>query len=213
MATFRWVQNSIDQNKGFSEAELHQLETIFGFSLPTILTQYLKNAGKFSNALGGEPIDITDLFTWNQDKSILSQLTPTKIQQPFCFFSLEKKNEDTTSGYFPTNADETFLYYYFVDLSKKELPVYSFSESEHFIEPQPGYVQLAPIGLQLVSPSLIQFINRETEKKYGETTGKKIANIIGVLVFSPLLILLVLYLIIQPNSSWRSTLFFWKKTN
>jgi len=211
MASFRWIQNNDYPNVGFTEVEIRLLETELQKQFNPTLIQFLQTAGAYANVLDGNRININTLLVWNQQINHLKNFPFNIVQQPFCFFSLEKKNEDTTSGYFPTNADETFLYYYFVDLSKKELPVYSFSESEHFIEPQPGYVTVAPIGLQLVSPSLIQFINRETEKKYGETTGKKIVNIIGLLVFSPLLILLILYLIIQPNSSWRSTLFFWKK--
>lgn len=213
MASFRWISDTQFPNQGFSQEEIQQLETQFQFSFSKDFSEYLTHAGAYANVLEGKWIPLATLIAWNEKIIEFKNFPFNRIQQPFCFFSLEKKNEDTTSGYFPTNTDETFVYYYFVDLSKKELPVYSFSESEHYIEPQPGYVQLAPIGLQLVSPSLIQFINRETEKKYGETTGKKIVNIIGLLVFSPLLILLILYLIIQPNSSWRSTLFFWKKTN
>lgn len=211
MASFRRIQNSDHPNVGFTEAEIRLLEKQLQLQFNPTLIQFLQTAGVYMNVLDGNRVNIEILLFWNQQINHLKNFPFDVVQQPFCFFSMEKKNENGTSYYLPKNTVETLVYYYFVDLSKKELPVYSFSESEHFIEPQPGYVTVAPIGLQYVSPSLIQFINRETEKKYGETTGKKIVNIIGLFVFSPLLILLILYLIIQPNSNWRSTLFFWKK--
>jgi len=111
MTKIRYIsKNAHDQNIGFDEKEIVSLKSLVNVNLPQLYIEFLKIAGKKSNALETE---------FKSIKSLLNLQNELRLEI--------KKSEiidDSTNLWciFKSNSNE----YYFFDLKKKNPIVYSF---------------------------------------------------------------------------------------
>ena len=170
----RYINDTKNENIGFSNTEIEKLQKLVEFKFPTYYIDFLKTAGKKSNVLNSEfnciqdLIDLQEAFKLKINKSDITDFTNTA----WCFTYSENN------------------YFYFELNNGKNPMVFLFSNT--YYPADNGWNN--KLGLTSKKNKFIEFINSKTNEKYSFTAFEKIKSYITLIIFSPFLLILYLFL-------------------
>jgi len=179
MTKIRYIsKNANDQNIGFDEKEIASLKSLAKVNLPEPYLEFLKSAGKKSNALETEFKSIESLLNLQEEFKLEINKSEfiDKCENLWCLFK--------------SNPNE----YYFFNLEKEQNTiVYSFRKIDVPID-NGWNTKFGPIDKKT---DFKEFIKQKTDKKFGMSIGKKIKKYTLLIVSLPFLIPFLIYLKIK----------------
>lgn len=183
MKKLRFVNSKKDPNLGFNEEEITLLCKETGYEFPEIYLNFLRVAGKRSNIFSTDSLTIQDLI----NKQIEFKNAALKYGEIKDFTGL---------WCFGNNTSNHHPNYYFLKLNKQSNPlVYSYSNNTYPIDN--GHNNEL-VGLTERSP-FVEFINNETERKFGASFLNSIVSYILMVLFLPLWLPFLIYLTIKAK--------------
>lgn len=183
MKKLRFVNSKKEPNLGFNDDEILFLCKETGHEFPEVYLNFLRVAGKQSNIFSTDSLTIHDLINKQIEfkNAALKYGELKDVTGLWCFCS-------DTSHHHP--------YYYFFKLNKESDPlVYSYSNDTYPIDN--GHNNEL-IGLAKRTP-FVEFINAETERKFGAIFLNSIVSYTLMILFLPLWLPFLIYLTIKAK--------------
>ncbi len=190
----RFVTKKNNPNLGFVESDINFLMDSLNISLPKVVIEFLKKAGKKSNVLNTNYTDIIELVNLNINfKSKLIEETEEDFSlidfnHIFCFYS-----------YF--NKIDNYEVFMFVKTDDKNLNVYGYSND--FIVDRGGWFEKSEkIGLfkYKEKTSFVDYLNEKTFQVFGDRTIIKIRDYVLLVLFFPIVLIFVIMIYLRPRN-------------
>lgn len=169
----RYKKDLENLNIGFTKSEIHSLRKQLNFELPELYLNFLLNAGKKSNVLEHDFKNIDDLIELqNEFKSKIN--------------NSDLENFNFSNWCFSYNGDD----YFYFEPNNKNPTVSIYSNKVYPVDN--GWNN--KLGFISGKSEFAEFINSRTNQKYNYSLLENIKRFTILIIFSPILFLIFLFL-------------------
>ncbi len=185
----RFVNKPQNSNKGFTESEISILDKSIYIHPENVFLEFLKNAGKKSNVFDTDFKDLKECIDFQNN-----------------FYNLIKNDRETffNSGTFYCFDCEYDIFknkiFYFIKTDNPgNSKVIYYSNGDIPIGENLRDDRTKKIGLRELNENFTEYLEIKTNKKYGETIGKKIKQYALFILTLPIIIPFLIYLKIKTK--------------
>lgn len=189
MKRLKFINKSKDKNIGFSKNEMNVLVQELNIQNDVFLN-YLENAGKKSNILNTNFVDVNEYIRLQKEfRNLIDNDSEINLKSSsVCYFNFIIDHFRNEYFYFIKTNDKLTnpnIFYY----SKGEIPIGVNFRDE----------RTEKIGIVDLKTNFIEHINYKTELKFGKKLGEKIISLVWAIFTFPIWLPILIYLEIRKR--------------